>query len=101
MFLIGGDQKALTGTIQKVLEGFKLSLKSSNPPTIYPPPQIPRNFRPNRSNLGHRLGGSAGKPQPESERVNRFSEGYDAGKRAEALGEQPEISKCGVKRAVL
>ena len=76
--LVIGSMKAVTGPSNSTLAGFALAAGSTTAPTIYPAPQLSRHFRPKHQ---HRVSTAP-------------AEGYDAaGKRGEALGEQPEISE--------
>ena len=90
-FSIPGQTSTPVGYVGKMLEGFKLSSTPLIQKKDFPPPSLPRNFRPvhvfkkpdeeNQSGVGP-PGGTRGQPQ--------FT---DAMSRGVALGEQPFVGK--------
>ncbi|XP_009076852.1 PREDICTED: G patch domain-containing protein 1, partial [Acanthisitta chloris] len=88
--------------IGKILDGFSLASKSSDPVKVYPPPHLPRNYRPvhyfrpvlaagNESScLQKALEGSTGKL--ESDQLGRH--GLSAVQRRERLGEAALKGPC-------
>ncbi|XP_075290031.1 G patch domain-containing protein 1 isoform X3 [Opisthocomus hoazin] len=83
--------------IGKILDGFSLASKSSTPSKIYPPPDLPRNYRPvhyfrpviaagnENCHLRKALEESTGKIESDMTRQSRHA--LDASQRRERLGE--------------
>ncbi|NXX96705.1 GPTC1 protein, partial [Centropus bengalensis] len=83
--------------IGKILEGFSLASKSSTPSKIFPPPELPRNYRPvhyfrpvvaagnDNSRLQKALEESTGKL--EGDRTQQSRHALNAAQRGERLGE--------------
>ncbi|XP_004475173.2 G patch domain-containing protein 1 isoform X2 [Dasypus novemcinctus] len=85
--------------IGKILDGFSLASKPLSSKKIYPPPELPRHYRPvhyfrpvvaatsDNSHLVQVLSESAGKAVPDSGTHSRHQ--LNASKRGELLGEMP------------
>ena len=75
------------GTSQ-VIEGFKVTKQTRFSKKTYPPPSLPRNFKP-----FHRPKPSPVAPEIMGTPVNKEKERHDASSRSEILSEAPEFSE--------
>ncbi|XP_019510020.1 PREDICTED: G patch domain-containing protein 1 [Hipposideros armiger] len=90
--------------VGKILDGFSLASKPLSSKKIYPPPELPRDYRPvhyfrpviaatsENSHLLQVLSESAGKPVQDSGTHSRHQ--LNASKRGELLGETPIQGMC-------
>ena len=89
-------------SVEAALEGFRLSSKPVKPKLVYPPPQLPRDFRPYHMTMSATdkiqqhtdvvTGGTASDGTPKTAQGSRHK--MDASSRATILGETPQISEC-------
>ena len=89
-FLPGASAQLAIGGLTTVLENFKLSSNKSHPKKVYPPPQLPRDFRPYHV--------SSSSPGVNSIATPPLRRVLDANVRGLMLGETPRMRSTGESR---
>ena len=78
--------------VSTILEGFKLSDKKTYPKKVYPPPDLPKDYRPFHRCQKQTTGGSRWDVK-ETVKEKAPKEKLDPHSRAALLGEKPVIGK--------